>query len=196
VKPTVSSLVGAEVREVLVDLARLRIEVFRDFPYLYEGSLEYEARYLQTYANCPQSLVVVARDGERVVGASSALPLTAETSEVRQPFLVRGFDENEVFYLAESVLLSAYRGLGLGHAFFDARETQARALGGFRFAAFCAVERPAHHPMRPVGYRSLEEFWMKRGYEKREDLRTTFSWRDIGEDAETPKPMTFWVKPL
>lgn len=33
---------GAEVESLLQDLAELRIEVFRSFPYLYEGSLDYE----------------------------------------------------------------------------------------------------------------------------------------------------------
>jgi GNAT superfamily N-acetyltransferase len=191
-----TALTGSSLAGVIPDLARLRIEVFRAFPYLYEGTLEYEARYLQTYLDCPQSLVVVVRDDGRVVGASSALPMRFETAEVQQPFLEAGFDVNEVFYLAESVLLPEYRGRGLGHRFFDAREAHARQLGGFRFTTFCAVQRPSDHPRRPSGDRSLEEFWKARGYEKREDLRTHFSWQEIGEDTETLKPMTFWLKPL
>ena len=192
-KLEVSALIVSGVDAVLDDLARLRIAVFREFPYLYDGSLEYERRYLSTYARSPGSVIVVARDGERVVGASSALPLETEPAEVQRPFLEAGFAVNEVFYLAESVLLGAYRGRGLGHAFFDARETRARALG-FRTTTFCAVQRPTDHAARPLEYRGLEAFWEKRGYEKREDLRTTFSWRDIGDDEETAKPMTFWVK--
>lgn len=70
-------------------------------------------------------LKVVVRDGNRIVGASSALPLIAETSEVQQPFLEHGFDPKTVFYLAQSVLLPAYRGHGLGHRFFEAREIHA-----------------------------------------------------------------------
>ena len=43
------------------DLARLRIAVFRDFPYLYDGTLAYEERYISTYLECPESLFVLAR---------------------------------------------------------------------------------------------------------------------------------------
>ena len=40
---------GAALIEHISDLASLRIEVFRDFPYLYDGDFEYEKKYLQTY---------------------------------------------------------------------------------------------------------------------------------------------------
>ncbi len=44
------------------------IEVFRAFPYLYEGSAEYERKYLSTYARSPGSIFVLAFDGDEVVG--------------------------------------------------------------------------------------------------------------------------------
>jgi hypothetical protein len=80
-------------------------------------------------------------------------------------------------------------------AFFARRETRARALG-FKLAAFCAVERPADHPRRPKDYVPLDAFWTKRGYTRRPDLRTTFTWRDLDETEESPKPMVFWTKLL
>ena len=68
---TVRPATGDEVRVAIPDLARLRQAVFRAFPYLYEGSAEYEERYLRTYLGSPGAVVVLARDGERVVGAIS-----------------------------------------------------------------------------------------------------------------------------
>lgn len=191
---SLEALTGLSLASVIDDLADLRIRVFKEFPYLYAGSLKYEAKYLQTYLECENSLIVVARDGSRIVGASSALPLVAETSEVQQPFLEQGFDPKTVFYLAESVLLPAYRGQGLGKQFFEARENHAKNLGGFTWAAFCAVQRPPDHPLRPASHRDLDAFWQARGYAKRQDLSTFFSWQEIGEASQTPKPMTFWLK--
>ena len=193
-KLSLEAYIGASIEHVIPDLARLRMTVFREFPYLYKGSLEYEQKYLQTYLECPDSLILVVRDGENIVGASSALPLHFETSEVQQPFLEHGFDPKTVLYLAESVLLPAYRGQGLGHQFFDVRETHAKAITGCLWTAFCAVERPKDHPLRPNNYRDLDNFWESRGYEKRQDLSTHFSWKEIGEDTESLKPMTFWLK--
>ena len=187
---------GQGVREVLQDLARLRVAVFREFPYLYEGTPEYEANYLRTYVNTPDSLAVIVRDEGRAVGATTALPLAAETPELQAPFLDHGYDVNEVFYLAESVLLPEYRGRGLGVTFFHEREAHARRLGRFRLAAFCAVQRPDTHPRRPAEYQPLDAFWRKRGYEKHPELSTTLTWQDLDEHEATPKPMTFWLKTL
>lgn len=190
---TVQAVRGADLAPFIVDLARLRISVFREFPYLYGGSAAYEETYLRTYLDAPDAVVILARDGERVVGASSALPLTQETPEIRAPFRTSEFDEQEVLYLGESVLLPEYRGRGLGHAFFDGREAHARALG-LGVTAFCAVQRPADHPLRPQPYRPLNAFWAARGYVERPDLHTTLSWPEVGGRPETPKPMRFWVR--
>ena len=47
----VRSLTGDDIKSVLPDLARLRMIVFRDWPYLYDGTLEYEEEYLAKFAN-------------------------------------------------------------------------------------------------------------------------------------------------
>ena len=190
---TVTPVSGAALADVIPDLARLRIRVFRDFPYLYQGTQAYEETYLRTLAQAPDALVVVARDGGQVVGASTALPLIHETPEVRAPFHAPEFDPARVLYLGESVLLPDYRGQGVGHAFFDAREAHAARLG-LDVTAFCAVQRPPDHPRRPAGYRPLDAFWHSRGYVERPDLTTVMHWPDLDETHDTPKPMRFWVR--
>lgn len=187
---------GSDIGAYLPELARLRIRVFREYPYLYDGSTEYEEKYLRTYANAPNSVMVLVRDGGRVVGVSSGVPMEAETPEAIKPFLKHGYDPRRIFYYGESVLLPEYRGKGLGNRFFEERETHARDLARFDIACFCAIERPADHPRRPVGYVPLDAFWNRRGFVKHPELNTTFSWRELGEDAETPKPMVFWLKRL
>jgi GNAT superfamily N-acetyltransferase len=186
---------GAEAKFFIPDMARLRIEVFREFPYLYDGHEDYEAQYLSTYTASPESLVLIARDGEQVVGASTAIPLKAEVAALQRPFLEHGYDLESIFYFGESVLLKPYRGRGLGKRFFEERERCARA-SGYTIAAFCAVERPLHHPARPADYQPLDAFWQKRGFQKHPDLSTTFSWKELGEEAESLKPMTFWLNYL
>lgn len=172
-------------------MARLRIEVFRAWPYLYEGTPEYEAEYLQTYLRSSDSLAVLILDGERVVGASTALPLAHETEPFRAPFS----RPEDYFYLGESVLLPAYRGQGWGVRFFEEREAHARRLG-YAHTCFAAVQRPAEHPLRPADYVPLDEFWGRRGYRKHPELTTTYAWQDVDQKRETDKPMTFWLKTL
>lgn len=198
------SAAGEGLLPWIPDLARLRITIFREYPYLYEGDAEYEAKYLETYRRAEGSLVVIVADGARVVGASTAVPLTEETEEVRAPFLAAGIASSEVFYFGESMLLPEYRGRGLGTRFFLHREAHARSFaadpttefGPLRWLAFCAVERAADDPRRPTDHRPLDEFWQGRGFQRRPDVRTTFAWKEIGEDAMSPKPMVFWTKEI
>ncbi|HRE54436.1 MAG TPA: GNAT family N-acetyltransferase [Candidatus Competibacter sp.] len=192
----IQRLSGLDLNPYLPELARLRIRVFRDFPYLYQGSAAYEESYLKTYAAAPDSVMVLVWDRERVVGASSGLPLEAEPPSVAEPFVARGDDPRRIFYYGESVLLPDYRGLGLGKRFFEEREAHVRALGRFETVCFCAVERPADHPRRPAGYAPLDAFWSRRGFIKHPELRASFWWRDLDEAAESPKPMVFWLKAL
>jgi GNAT superfamily N-acetyltransferase len=185
---------GAALIPYIPELARLRIEVFRDFPYLYDGTLDYEQKYLQTYIDNPASVIVLALDDDKVVGASTALPMRDETEELQKPFLAHGYHLDDVFYCSESVLNKNYRGLGIGVRFFEEREAHAADLGGFKHITFCCVERPVDHPRRPANYVPLDAFWNRRGYFKHPELQTSYVWKDLDDSEETAKPMTFWLK--
>ncbi len=68
----VEPLTGARLQAPLPDVARLRIEVFRAYPYLYDGDADYERQYIAAFAASPQAVIVAAFDGDEVVGASTA----------------------------------------------------------------------------------------------------------------------------
>jgi GNAT superfamily N-acetyltransferase len=187
---------GDDLREIIPELARLRVRVFRDWPYLYDGDAAYEEAYLQTYLRSPRAAVIVAHAAGRIVGASTCLPLTDETDNVIAPFREKGWDPATIFYFGESVLLHEFRGQGLGVTFFNEREAHARAVSACDFAAFCAVQRPANHPARPADYQPLDAFWTRRGFVRRPDLQCRIAWRDLGETGETSKLLTFWLKSL
>lgn len=191
---------GTALKQHCDDLARLRIQVFREFPYLYQGSYEYEQVYLQRYLQCPQAAFVLALEGEKIVGAASCIPMPYEEPIFQQPFMTYkttlGLEIKQLFYCAESVLEPAYRGQGIGLAFFRARETYAKQLGGFTHSCFCAVERPIDHVLRPSTYQPLDEFWRKRGYQKQTHLTTQLVWQDIDQTEPTAKTMIYWLKEL
>ena len=148
---TVAPVTGGALADVLPALARLRITVFRDFPYLYDGDPAYEAAYLADFAAAAGAVIVVARDGSEIVGAATAAPLATQDTAWRAPLAAAGFDITRTFYFGESVLRGEYRGRGIGHAFFDHREAQARTCGATA-AAFCSVVRAADHPARPADH--------------------------------------------
>ncbi len=191
---TYEQLSGESIRPHLRELGQLRIAVFREFPYLYDGDLDYEEHYLETYAKSPRSLVVLLRNEGLLVGATTGLPMSDESPEFQAPFLLAGYDPEEVFYFGESIILPECRGQRAGHEFFRRREEHARRLGPFRYTAFCAVDRPADHPLRPVEYVPLDAFWTRMGYTRHAELRCVFEWKEIGEAAPTGKGLTFWVR--
>ena len=192
---TVTKLTGDDLKARLDDLAKLRIEIFRAWPYLYKGTIAYERQYLPRYAEARTGTMIVAEEDGVIVGASTALGLDEEEDNVHQPFLDAGLDMRGIFYFGESVLLPAYRGQGIGVRFFEEREKA--ALGhGYKEACFRAVVRPDDHPARPKDYVPLDGFWTKRGYAKRPELIAKFAWRDIGERDDSDKPMVFWMKTL
>ena len=186
---------GADIHPYLDAVAALRIAVFRDWPYLYDGDAAYEREYLDAYARSDDSVFVLAFDDDAVIGASTGLPLADDSAEFRAPFEAQGMDTGRVFYFGESVLLPAYRGQGIGHAFFDHRETHARALGRFDLAAFCAVDRDADDPRRPEAHRGNEAFWAKRGYVRQPEMTMRLHWNEIG-CGEIEHALTFWTRPL
>lgn len=192
-EPRIECCHGAAVTPHLPAVAALRIAVFRDWPYCYDGSADYETQYLATYARSPRSLFVLAFDGDAVVGASTAVPLVDEVAAFREPFTRRGIDSAQVFYFGESVLLPAWRGRGLGHAFFDAREARARELG-LPVTAFCAVERDAGDPRRPPGHRDNDAFWRKRGYRRQDDMFCELEWQETGATSPQMHQLRFWLR--
>lgn len=195
-KIEVKSITGEDIYAILPGLARLRIIVFRDWPYLYDGTLEYEEKYLKKFAAAEGAVVIAAFDGADMVGASTGAPMIEHADEFGEPFKKAGYDISKIFYCGESVLLKSHRGYGLGHAFFGGREAQARRLGGFTHSAFCRVIRPDDHPLKPADYAPLDPFWRKRGYAPVEGIIATYDWKDIDQSHETRHEMQFWMKKL
>ncbi len=195
-RPIVRSLLTQEERLAAIpQLAALRIEVFRDWPYLYDGTVEYEAAYLREFGEESGSVLVIAEHDRQIVGAATASPMASQKSEFRDAAQALGLDVNSLFYFGESVLLPAYRSMGIGHEFFDAREAAARDAGA-SMTAFCAVVRPVDHPLRPSNPRDLAQFWESRGYAPVEGMTCSFDWKDIDQADETGHQMQFWLRAL
>lgn len=190
---TVGILRGAERTAALDSLARLRIAVFRAYPYLYDGTVADEADYLADFFGSEDAVLVAARDGDEIVGAATASPMRDQGADFRARFADAGFDPGALFYFGESVLLPDYRGRGIGHAFFDAREQAARDQGA-RGAAFAAVIRPSDHSARPADYRPLDPFWRARGYAPVAGLTVAMDWKEVDEPAASAKGLQVWMR--
>lgn len=191
----IETLTGTAIEAVLDDLARLRIEVFRAFPYLYDGDMDNERSYMRSYIDAKQAVLVGAFDGDTLVGAATGTPLADHADDFAAPFEGFPIAMEDIFYCAESVLMPGYRGRGIGHAFFDAREAHARQIGATH-SAFCSVIRPNDHPLKPSDYTALDPFWRKRGYAPLPGVKARFDWKDIDQSEKTTKELQFWKREL
>jgi GNAT superfamily N-acetyltransferase len=189
------TLSGPALLPLLPALAGLRIAVFREWPYLYEGDAAYEQTYLRAYAEGPGAAIVICRDGDSVVGAATCQPMVQSHAPVPAAFRAAGLEPARFCYFGESVLLPAYRGRGAGVRFFADREARARSLG-LTEAAFCAVRRDPADPRRPAAYTPLDAFWRRRGYAQRPELTVIFDWKETGQTADSAHELVFWTKSL
>lgn len=192
---TIQRFIGNQGLVYIDKLAELRINVFREYPYLYQGNLEYERDYLNTYATCKEAILVIVKDGSEVVGVSTAIPLEFETEECQKPFIDQNLHINKIFYFGESVLLPQYRGNGIYRQFFHERENAAVRYGS-SMAAFCAVVRDENDPRRPKDYVPLDSTWQRFGYQQHPELQAFYEWQEVDSNQKTSKPMIFWTKAL
>jgi GNAT superfamily N-acetyltransferase len=177
------------------DLATLRLEIFPEYPYLYQGRREDELAYLGSYAETPDACVILACDGLTVVGAATGMPLVYEDAQMRAAFAATTFPLNEVYYVGELLFLPAYRNCGLGRKLLAQLESRIRSLGSYRYLTCATVERPDDHPLRPRDYTPITRFLARTGFVRLHGVTTHFMWREI-DGVKRDHCMQFWSKEL
>jgi len=190
----ISVLSSEQIDKNIEEIARLRINIFKEYPYLYDGDFEYETRYLKKFTQTPDSMMVVVKDNERVVGAMTGLPLQYEENSIQEPWIVHNKDNKNVYYFSEFLICPEYRGKGLGKKIFELAETTITQLKKYDLFSLATVIRPENHPALPGNYKKLDAFWQQNGYMKKSNLICHIPWKEIGEHEESSKPLIFWLK--
>ena len=194
-KMTEQLLTGTAIADARDEVATLRIEIFREYPYLYQGHREDERKYLGTYAATPDACVILAYDGDAVIGAVAGMPLIHEDAQMLDAFAGTAFPLNEAYYVGELLFLPAYRNGGLGQKLLARLESHVGSLGRY-FTLTCAtVERPDDHPLRPRDYIPMTRFLARTGFSRLSEVTTSFTWREI-DGVKRDHLMQFWSKPI
>ncbi len=191
----VRAFTGPSLKTYLHTVAKLRSDVFRDYPYLAEPDLLRETNFLRRIASSKESIGVLIFDNTTLVGASFGMPL-ALVDEVQKPFLDRHLNLNDYYLFTESVLLKPYRSRGIGHHFFDVREAHVQHLKKYTHICFCTPVKPENDPLRPEDDIPLNDFWRKRGYVQHPELFCRLQWKLIGQHKPSEQIMTFWMKEI
>ena len=180
-------LTGAAIADVLDDLATLRLDIFREYPYLYEGRREDELNYLSTYAKTPDACVILAYDGSAVIGSATGMPLIQEDAQLRDAFAGTALPLDEVYYVGELLFRPGYRNSGLGRKLLDHLESQIRSFGSYHMLTCATVERSEDHSLCPRDYIPITRFLARTGFVRLSGVTTSFMWRETdGVKRTTP----------
>ncbi len=192
---TLQLLTGAAIADALDDVATLRLDIFPEYPYLYDGRREDELEYLGTYAGAPDACVMLARDGHKVVGAATGMPLIHEDAPLLDAFAGTSFPLDEAYYVGELLFRPGYRNSGLGRKLLAELESHVRSLGRYRTLTCATVERPDDHPLRPRDYIPITRFLARTGFVRLPGVTTHFIWRET-DGVKRDHPMQLWSKDL
>lgn len=180
---------GARIGGYIERLGRFRIEVFREYPYLYDGEMEYERKYLGRYAARPNSFLIFCEDANGFVAACTGICMDGAGEEFCEIFSQE--DTSEICYIGEVMIKEGYRGQGLGSKLLS-KAMKLIKEGGYKKAVLCAVDRDEKRHLRPKDYVAPDNLWLKFGFKKLSDKKIYYDWRDIGETCETQKRMSVW----
>jgi GNAT superfamily N-acetyltransferase len=192
----VRSFTGSGLKPYIHSVAKLRMEVFKDYPYFEDPDLNREMHYLKKISSHKETIGVLIFDNTTLVGVSLGYPLNIEEASLQRPLKERHFNIDSYFYFDDSALLKQYRGRGIGHHFFDAREAHVAQYKKYKHICFCAPNHPDPDPSRPKDFIPLVDFWRKRGYVHHPEIQCTLSWKKVEEPHPTEKTMSFWIKDL
>ena len=189
---------GTAILPYIEVLANWRIEFFKVFPYLYDGTLAYEQGYISGYAEGKDAMLVTVHEDNEVVAIASGIALLSEHDIVADATsqLAGLVNINTTAYLGEIIIQPAFRGKGLSKQIIATLERFYKNLG-YSHTCFLTVirEKP---PMEPVGYVDPQAFWGPQGYIKT-NITTIFNWPTIqpeGQVIDAENELVYWVKTL
>lgn len=190
----VRAFTGSSLKPYLHAIAKLRMEVFKEYPYFETPDLDREIHYLKHISTCKETIGVLIFDGTTLVGVSLGCPLAIEDPLFLTPFNERHLDISSYFYFGDSALLKEYRGRGIGHHFFDAREAHVAHYKKYKHICFSVPNCPDHK--RPQECFPLDDFWRRRGYHHHPEMHCHLLWQDVEEGKPAERTLTYWIKDL
>jgi hypothetical protein len=191
---------GAEIKPYIRTLSEMRLEEFRLFPYLYVGNLEDDLAYTHIFPSTPQGRLVVAFQGNQVVGVCSGIPFESPLSfleEWGETFRTKNIKTNECYFCGELVVAPALRktdlSLHLMNRFIQETETMK-----FLKLIFITSIRPADHPLWAPTNFDEEKIIAECGFEKT-SLVLPSTWPTLQVDGTVKVEenlLACWIKNL
>lgn len=187
----------SDLKPYLPFIAEQRINVYREYPYLYEGKLIEEIEYLEWFSRLKDSAVVIAFYNDEPVGFIAATALTAFDEHFKGScdlFRAAGLPYQNYYYFSDAIVMPEHRHKSLLTHMAQAIEEHAQILG---YTAGCFVcESHQKHVLKPNDYKELDSIFKKQGYTKT-DMIISYYWAtrlaDGSSEIQT-HAMNYWIK--
>lgn len=192
--------VGRDAQIYQDSLALARIESFKQYPYLYSGTLERSQKYAARYAACEQGMIAVAMIQNKVACISTGIPLSHDSNlvtTIRNECVQKQLEANQYYYLGETIVMPEFQSQSVLEKIVLKQCEQIKAWG-FEFACMLNVLREDNHPLKPVDYQCEQFIWQSIGFSKT-DIVIKSSWPTIQKNGEIEKQenlLGLWVKDL
>jgi len=145
---TYQIIIGNEINSFINEIARLRIDVFREFPYLYDGDIASEEVYLSKFSEVKEASVVLVIEASKVIGAFTGLPMAFEEASI-QGYIPKE-NLSTAYYFSEIVLNKDYRNQGIGLKMFDMLEEYVLSLQKYTVFYLATVNITEDHPIKQI----------------------------------------------
>jgi GNAT superfamily N-acetyltransferase len=184
---------GSDIIPLGEELANISNIVFKEYPYLYgiEDSGEF---YITRFGHSQMAKLCVAYDDAKVIGYIIGEPLKDYSISFQQPFVDRGLNIDDFFYIAEVGLLPGYRGQSIGKDMLHQMEELVKQEGNYPMICLAHIDESRVLAKAPRGHRSLSYLWNKLQYEKREDLSFSTDYPNVGDTLPSTHILVYWIK--
>lgn len=180
-------------------LAQMRITYFREYPYLYEGTKEYEINYLGEYRKkALDAYLVQAFDGERLVGILTGCAFASDIDVVRDGaklFKTNRLPFEQYYYIGEAIIIPEYQNKKILPHLLYTLGKEVKKLNKYQSVCFLTVIRQDDDSRKPADYRSTDKLWEKLGCQ-RPGVKTSFEWPTIMDDSSVQNifnEIEFWI---
>ena len=191
-------LKGLEIEKYLDDVIKLRIAVFREYPYLYDGNIEYEKEYFKDFIKDQTARVILVKDSGKVVAVATSIALSNAhlCDDTHKPFVGKGYDVDRFYYYGEIMIDKAYRNKGISKQIYRLRQKEAVSLG-FDMLCFATIIKDTDNV--PVDYFDPSQMWRSMGFVEHLDMQVECEWPKIQNDGSTKdqtSKLNFWIKKI
>lgn len=196
---TIKILTGREQQSIINFIAQQRIAGYREYPYLYEGTMAEEISYITWLVACPSSATAVAYYGSEpvgFVGGISVIDFDEHFKGSIEMFKQAHINPDKFYYLTDVIVTPEHRGHQLGIRLFKALEYYAKSLSYTH--SCCVTESHESHPLKPGNYKPIDTMLIQLKYQKTL-MAMRFSWVTRQKETESiiqEHTLTYWIKDL